>query len=399
MRLVVSLMCLGLLTANGIARAQSTTTTTTTTQPASPAVQTPPAPPPPAAAQPSAPTTQQPPPPPPPAAYPAPPPPRPPEAEQVPPPPPPTQVQQPAPPPPPPPAEGPSETAAERAQRYSRFSSGAGGMLLVFTELLSGAVTGGILGNTFASDNGAYVGAVIGGLGLGTAAAVYQYYVPVERNESLLAAGGAALGFLAGFGFGSEQGLNVRDRSVATLLATQAGIIGVLAATAMPGDVSDGDASLVGMTSLYAFVLTGLVQATVLLAEEGDQDPNLAPTLVAPLLGMGVGGLLAVPFELSASRVFKLTVLPMGVGAVLLLAGTALADGPAVPLSAIGGIAATFVITALVTAEEPTPYPPTSPRLRSQASETFQAFPVPVLMRTGRRNESLTAGPGLLMRF
>ncbi|WNG53952.1 hypothetical protein F0U59_03445 [Archangium gephyra] len=306
-------------------------------------------------------------------------------------------MQQPA--PPPPPAEGSSETAAERAQRYSRFSSGSGGMLLVFTELLSGAVTGGILGNTFASDNGAYVGAVIGGLGLGTAAAVYQYYVPVERNESLLAAGGAALGFLAGFGFGSEQGLNVRDRSVATLLATQAGIIGVLAATAMPGDVSDGDASLVGMTSLYAFVLTGLVQATVLLAEEGDQNPNLAPTLVAPLLGMGVGGLLAVPFELSASRVFKLTVLPMGVGAVLLLAGTALADGPAVPLSAIGGIAATFVITALVTAEAPTPYPPTSPRLRSQASETFKAVPVPVLMRTGRRNESLTAGPGLLMRF
>ena len=387
MRLVVSLMCLGLLTANGVARAQSTTTTTTTTQPASPAVQTPPAPPPPAAAQPPAPTT------------PPPPPPQPPEAEQAPPPPPPTRVQQPAPPPPPPPDQGPSETAAERAQRYSRFSSGSGGMLLVFTELLSGAVTGGILGNTFASDNGAYVGAVIGGLGLGTAAAVYQYYVPVERNESLLAAGGAALGFLAGFGFGSEQGLNVRDRSVATLLATQAGISGVLAATAMPGDVSDGDASLVGMTSLYAFVLTGLVQATVLLAEEGDQNPNLAPTLVAPLLGMGLGGLLAVPFELSASRVFKLTVLPMGVGAVLLLAGTALADGPAVPLSAIGGIAATFVITALVTAEAPTPYPPTSPRLRSQASETFQAFPVPVLMRTGRRNESLTAGPGLLMRF
>ncbi|OJT18788.1 hypothetical protein BO221_39340 [Archangium sp. Cb G35] len=390
MRLVVSLMCLGLLTANGVARAQSTTTTTTTTtQPASPGVQTPPAPPPPAAAQPPAPTT------------PPPPPPQPPEAQQTPPPPPPTQVQQPAPapPPPPPPAEGPSETAAERAERYSRFSSGSGGMLLVFTELLSGAVTGGILGNTFASENGAYVGAVIGGLGLGTAAAVYQYYVPVERNESLLAAGGAALGFLAGFGFGSEQGLSARDRSVATLLTTQAGIIGVLAATALPGDVSDGDASLVGMSALYAFVLTGLVQSTVLLAEEGDQDPNLAPTLVAPLLGMGVGGLLAVPFELSASRVFKLTVLPMGVGAVLLLAGTALADGPAVPLSAIGGIAATFVITALVTAEEPMPYPPTSPGLRSQKSETFKAVPVPVLMRTGRRNESLTAGPGLLMRF
>lgn len=386
MRLVVSLMCLGLLTANGIARAQSTTTTTTTTQPASPTVQTPPATPPPAATQPPA-TTTQPPPPPPPAVQPAPPPPPPPAV-------------QPAPPPPPPPeAQGPVETASERATRYSRFSSGAGGMLLVFTELLSGAVTGGILGNTFESENGTYVGAVLGSLTLGTAAALYQYYVPVERNESLLAAGGAALGFLAGFGYGTEQDLSGRDRAIASLLATQAGIIGVLAATAMPGDVSEGDASLVGMSALYAFVLTGLVQSTVLLSQEGDQNPNLSPALVAPLLGMGVGGLLAVPFELSATRIFKLTALPLGVGAVLLLAGTALADGPAVPLSAIGGIAATFVITALVTAEDPTPYPPTSPGLRSQTSETFKALPVPVLMRTGRRNESLTAGPGLLMRF
>ncbi len=392
MRLVVSLMCLGLLTANGVARAQSTPTTRpmppATTQPASPAVQTPPATPPPAAAQPPATTTQPPPPPPPPAAV-----------QPPPPPPPPAEVQPALPPPPPPEAQGPVETPAERAKRYSRFSSGAGGMLLVFTELLSGAVTGGILGNTFESENGAYVGAVLGSLTLGTAAALYQYYVPVERNESLLAAGGAALGFLAGFGYGTEQELSGRDRAVATLLATQAGIIGVLAATALPGDVSEGDASLVGMSALYAFVLTGLVQSTVLLSQPGDQDPDISPALVAPLLGMGVGGLLAVPFELSASRVFKLTVLPLGVGAVLLLAGTALADGPAVPLSAIGGIAATFVITALVTAEDPTPYPPTSPGLRSQSSETFRAVPVPVLMRTGRRSESLTAGPGLLMRF
>ncbi|MFY0526649.1 hypothetical protein ACN28I_27060 [Archangium gephyra] len=276
MRLVVSLMCLGLLTANGVARAQSTTTTTTTTQPASPTVQTPPATPPPAATQPPA-TTTQPPPPPPPAVQPAPPPPPPPAVQ---------------------PAQGPVETAAERATRYSRFSSGAGGMLLVFTELLSGAVTGGILGNTFESENGTYVGAVLGSLTLGTAAALYQYYVPVERNESLLAAGGAALGFLAGFGYGTEQDLSGRDRAIASLLATQAGIIGVLAATAMPGDVSEGDASLVGMSALYAFVLTGLVQSTVLLSQEGDQDPNLSPALVAPLLGMGVGGLLAVPLEL-----------------------------------------------------------------------------------------------------
>ncbi|WNG32751.1 hypothetical protein F0U61_03330 [Archangium violaceum] len=364
MRLVVSLLCIGLLTANGVARAQTSPTPAPTTQPA-----------------PSS-TTQAPPPPPPPST---------------------TATQEPPPPPPPPPpeAQGPDETAAERAARYSRFSSGSGGMLLVFTELISGVVTGGILGNTFETENGDYVGAVLGGLALGTAAAVYQYYVPVERNESLLAASGAALGFLAGFGYGTEQDLSRRDRAVTALLATQAGIIGVLAATAGPGDVSDGDASIVGMGALYAFVFTALTQSTLALANEGDEDTNLTPTLVAPALGMALGGILAVPFELSAQRAFKLTVLPLGVGAALLLAGTALADGPAVPLSAMGGVAATFVITLLATAEPPVPYPParTGSTLRSEKSEAVKAMPVPVLMRTGRRSESLTAGPGFLMRF
>jgi hypothetical protein len=340
MRLVVSLMCLGLLTATGVARAQ-----------------TPPAP---APTQPA------------------------PEAQTA--------------PPPPPPSEGPVETASERAVRYSRFSSGSGGMLLVFTELLSGLTTGAILGHTFESENGAYVGGVLGALSLGTAAAVYQYYVPVERNESLLAAGGAALGFLAGFGYGTEHGLGNRDRGITALLTTQVGIIGVLAATAGPGDVSDGDASLVGMTALYAFVFTGLIQSTVALGREGAEDTDLSPTLIAPALGMALGGALAIPFELSASRVFKLTALPLGVGAALLLAGTALANGPAVPLSAMGGIAATFVITLLATAEPPTPYPPSEPR-RGLRSEGFKAAPVPVLMRSGARGESLTAGPGLLLRF
>jgi hypothetical protein len=281
--------------------------------------------------------------------------------------------------------------------RYSRFSSGSGGMLLVFTEIASGLATGAILGHTFESDNGAYVGAVLGGLSLGTAAAIYQYYVPVERNESLLAAGGAALGFLAGFGYGTEHGLGSRDRAVTTLLTTQAGILGVLAATAGPGDVSQGDASLVGMSALYAFVFTGLVQSTVALGHEGDDDPDLSPTLVAPALGMALGGLLAIPLELSPDRVFKLTVLPLGVGAVLLAAGAALASGPAVPLSAMGGIVATFVITALATTEPP-PGEPTLHQRRPR-SDAFRAMPVPVLMRTGQRGESLTAGPGMLMRF
>jgi hypothetical protein len=269
---------------------------------------------------------------------------------------------------------------------------------LIFTEILSGLTTGAILGNTFESKNGAYVGGVLGGLTLGTAAAVYQYYIPVERNESLLAVGGAGLGFLAGFGYASENDLDSRDRAVMTLLTTQLGIAGVLAATFMPGDVSQSDTALVGMSAVYAFALTALVQHTLAIADKGREDTNLSPTMVAPMLGMAVGGLLAIPLELSTERIFKLTVLPIGVGALMLVGGTALADGVAVPLSALGGVVATFVITALATAEPPPGAPPTL-YSRPRESDGLKALPVPVLMRTGRDGNSLTAGPGMLLRF
>ncbi len=342
MRLVASLLCLGLLSAGGVARAQ---------QPLEPAPYTAPV-----------------------------------DA--------PTRLQQRD-------AYGPSETPAERAARYSRFSSGSGGVLLIFTELISGLTTGAIFGNTLETKNGTYLGGVIGGLTLGTAAAVYQYYVPVERNESLLASAGAALGFLAGFGSGVASNLSESDRAVAALITTQVGIIGVLAATARPGDISDGDAGLVGMSALYAFTATGLIQFAVGLGGDGIRNVNFTPTLIAPLVGMGIGGLLAVPFELTPRRVFRLTAIPLGVGAVLLGAGTLLADGPAVPLSALGGVAASFVITLLATADDVVQYPPSRPgsRLRSSREEPLKAVPVPVFMRSGNRMESVTAGPGMLLRF
>ncbi|MBM7112088.1 hypothetical protein [Archangium primigenium] len=351
MRLAVSLMCLSLFGAQGVARAQTAPT---------PAYAPPPA-----------------------------------------------MEQAPAPQPqyvPAPPSQGPVETPGERAERYSRysrFSSGEGGLLLIFTELISGTVTGSFYGHALGKTNGAYVGGVVTGLTLGTAAALYQYYVPVERNEAALAATGAALGFLAGFGYGTQAKLSDKSRAVTTLLTTQLGIIGVLAATSSVGDVSDGDTSLVAMSALYAFVLTGLTQATFYLADDDRGRINLAPSLVAPLVGMGIGGLLAVPFELRPSRVFKLTAVPLGVGAILLVVGTALADGPAVPLTAMGGVVASFVITALATADDYTDYPPsrTGRRLRSQRGQAFKAMPVPVFMRAGERGDSLTAGPGMLLRF
>jgi len=365
MRLIASLLCLTVLTGGSLARAQQTgvpATPPSSASPYSPQAETPPGTDP----MPS-PVAQEP-----------------------------TATPVPPASPAPPGYQGPVESASARALRYSRFSAGAGGPLLIFTEVLSGLVTGAMVGSASGADNGAYVGAVLTSLTLATGAAVYQYYVPVERMEALLAAGGATTGFIAGLGYSVEQDASTRSRAITTLLTTQAGVIAVLAATAGAGDVSAGDAALVGMSSAYAFALTALVQASTKAANP-DRNLNLTPTLLAPAIGMAVGGLLTLPLELSAERVIKLTLLPMGVGATLLLVGTALADGPAVPLTAMGGVVATFVITWLATTEPIPGAPPTRREMQPQLENNL--LPVPVVMSAGRRGESLGAGPGLLLRW
>lgn len=312
---------------------------------------------------------------------------------------------EPTPPPPPastpaaPPAVGPAESTGERAVRYSRFSAGPGGPLVAFTSVISGIVSGAMIGSTYDSDsgsdeqrNGGYTGAMVGGLTLGTISTLYQYFVPVERNESFLVAGAATTGFVAGLAIANADDASDRSRGWLGLAATQAGIISVLAITNGAGDVSSGDAALVGMTSLYAFTLTLLTQSV--MDEGGSGDTDFTPTLLAPAIGMAVGGLLTMPLELEASRVLKLTLVPIGVGLTMLWLGSAVADGTTVPLTAMAGIATSFALTLLLTSD---PGVPTEKEGARRAD--FQAMPVPVVMAAGRDNSSVAAGPGLFMRF
>jgi hypothetical protein len=323
-----------------------------------------------------------------------------------------------SPPPPPPLSPAPSEpppppssttaapslpAAAEpvnpRAVRYSRFSAGPGGPLLGFSEVMSGLVSGAMIGHSTDAnnpdndrENNAYTGAVVGGLTLGTVATLYQYYVPVERNESLLVSGAASTGFIAGLSLGLSSKLSLRDNAWLTFGTTQLGIISVLAATSGPGDVSTGDAALVGMMSLYAFTLTGLTQS--IIDTSGSGDVNYAPTFVAPAAGMALGALLAMSLDMDPGRVVKLTLVPLGVGATMLFLGSALADGTTVPLTAMAGIVTSFALTFLLTSD---PGVPTEREGLRRAD--FQAVPVPVVMATGRDHSSLAAGPGLFVRF
>ena len=311
-------------------------------------------------------------------------------------------------PPPPPPSEsrrvrapestGPVEPASERARRYSRYSAGPGGSTLALTAGLYGFVTGAMLGSSFSINNDGlgndgYTGAVIGGLTLSTAAILYQYFVPVGRREGLLVGGAATAALISTLAIANSEDMSSKDRAVLTFSTTTASMVAVLLFTAGGEDVSGGDAGLVGATALYGFIVTGLVE--YIHAKQTRQNYNFVPLLLAPALGMAVGGLLALPLELSPTLVFELTAFPLLTGSAALLLGSRLADGVTTAKTVLVTMGGTFFLMGLINALSAHSMEPDT---RPQAS-TFQAMPMPVVMAAGRRNEAIAAGPGLFMRF
>jgi hypothetical protein len=281
--------------------------------------------------------------------------------------------------------------------RYSRYSAGAGGSTLVVTEGLYGLITGAMLGSSFnissdPQDGDGYTGAVIGGLGLGTAAILYQYFVPVGRREGLLVGGAATTALIASLAIANSENMSPKDRALLTFTSTQASIIAALLFTAGGEDVSAGDAGLVGATSLYGFLITGLVE--YIHAKQTRQGFNYVPLLLAPAIGMAVGGLLAVPLELPSSVLFELTLFPLATGSMALLLGSRLADGVTVAKTVLVTMGGTFFVVGLINVLSADSLESPSP-----SASTFQAMPIPVVMSAGRGNEGLAVGPGLFMRF
>ncbi|XXF75389.1 hypothetical protein P2318_20220 [Myxococcaceae bacterium GXIMD 01537] len=301
-------------------------------------------------------------------------------------------------PPAPPPAPA-SSAARPRERRHSRFHAGEGGSTLILTQWLAGAASGAMLG---AAGDGpdrdgnsdALTGAMMGGLTLGAASALYQYFVPVEHNESLLAAGAASTGFMAGLTLAAEYDLGDRDRALLTLATTQAGVISVLALSSGEGDVSAGDAALVGMSSVYTFVFTGLIE--YLHAKNANTTMRATPLLLAPAVGMALGGLLALPFEPELSEVVAIGGFPLTMGLLTLWIGPNLADGPTVARVTLAAVATTLGLAILATAISDDH---ASGSGRTASADTIQALPIPVLTSAGARGEAIAAGPGLLMRF
>ncbi len=266
-----------------------------------------------------------------------------------------------------------------------------GGGYLVGAEVLAGVVTGALLGGSYGADNagareGIYYGSIGGGLLLGSAAAVYQHFVPVHRGEAVLAGLGGVAGGLAGFGMGLALKLPAGPSLPwAVTLGTQVGMIAPLLLTAGGGSVSAGDVWLVTMGMVYATVVA-TVASTLWAAQ-----PDAAFVALAPSLGFAVGAGLAAAVETTPGRVLGVGSLSLGVGLTTYYLGYLATKGDlkvaaAAGLIGLGGTLGTALLLTLLS-------PPSEPaRATEKRAPPPSVLPTPMLLSS---RGALVPGLGL----
>ncbi|MBN1207208.1 MAG: hypothetical protein JXB05_20150 [Myxococcaceae bacterium] len=296
-----------------------------------------------------------------------------------------------------PPAEGPAEPAGVRARRYSRFSAGPGGPSLVVLEVIIGLAGGAMVGSSFDAEgetNHFYTGAMLGGLTLGTAGTLYQYFLPVERRESLLTAFAAVAGLSAGIGFANNQDLPDRDRAIIALMSSQLGVFSSLLLTSGDLELSGSDLGLISIMPIYTTLFAGFIE--LINDAQSTRGYNYAPMLIAPAVGMAIGGLLSIPLELNGLGFALITAIPLSITGMTFGFAVAISRGLSAGAARAGliSLSASLVITALTTAL--TYVPP--PQERASAS-AVRITPMPVLLAAGRDHSGLAAGPGLWIQF
>jgi hypothetical protein len=295
----------------------------------------------------------------------------------------------------PPPSQGPAQSAGERAARYSRFSAGPGGPAIVVAEVLLGLGTGAMLGASYDTDgrnSNAYSAAMISGLALGTAGTLYQYFVPVKRAESVMATTASLVGMMGAIGVANDNGMSDRDRAILAMVASQAGLYATLLLTAGGEDVSGSDVGLMTVTTSYAFMFTSLIE--FISHSETGRGYNFTPVLLAPAVGMALGGLLAIPLELSAGRLLFISLIPLIPTSMAVALAAPLSNNETTGRVVLTTLTASFVLTSLLAVF--TYEPPAKERA---SASSVEIAPMPVVLAAGRDNRSVAAGPGLFVRF
>jgi hypothetical protein len=281
--------------------------------------------------------------------------------------------------------------------RYSRFSAGPGGPAVVVTEVLLGLIGGSVLGSAYDTSGGTnnlYTGAMVGGLTLGTAGILYQYFRPVERSEALFASLLSLSAMVGGIGFSNDRGLSDPARGIVALACSQVGLFTTLALTSGGMGISGSDMGLISLTSFYSVLIAGLVEF-INDAEDSVRGYNFAPMLMAPTIGMVLGGLLSIPLELNGvgfAVLWSVPIMASGMAIALSapLSGNA-TTGKVVLITLTSSLGLTALITALTSSVAPAP-------ARESASAP-KLTPVPVVLAAGRRNTGLAVGPGVAIQF
>ncbi len=295
----------------------------------------------------------------------------------------------------PPPSEGPAQSAGERAARYSRFSAGPGGPAVVVAEVLLGLGSGAMLGAAYDTDgrnSNAYSVSMISGLALGTAGTLYQYFVPVQRAESVLATTASLVGMMGAIAVANGNDMSDRDRAILAMVASQAGLFATLLITSGGEDVSSSDMGLMTVTTSYAFMFTGLIE--FISNAESNRGYNFTPVLLAPAVGMALGGLLAIPLELSAGRLLAISLFPLIPAGMAVALAAPLSNNATTGRVVLTTLTASFVITSLVAV-----FTYEAPLEERATASSVQVTPMPVVFAAGRDNRSVAAGPGLFGRF
>jgi hypothetical protein len=296
----------------------------------------------------------------------------------------------------PPPGTRPAESSGEGFQRYSRFSAGPAGPSIAVAQVLLGVSGGAILGNSFDTEGNTsnlYSGAMLGGLALGTTGILYQYYFPVQRREALLASTASLAGLAGGIAYANNRNLGDRDRALLGIVASQVGMFTPLLLTSGGKDISGADYGLISLTSFYATVFAGLIE--FIHDAETPGGYNYAPMLMAPAIGMAVGGLLAIPLELNGVAFSILWPTPLVLGGMAFGLAAPLSGNATTGRAGLIALSAGFAIAAMSLAVIYTP----PPQEQLASSDAPRIVPMPVLLAAGRDNRGLAAGPGLWVQF
>jgi len=299
--------------------------------------------------------------------------------------------------------------------RYSAFSAGPAGLVLMFSNMVFGIVVGALAGawsnpggtGTAASDSAPLTG-LLGGVVLGAVAAGYQYAVWTNYPRAAAAIVTLASGFMLGFGLLDSAG-EFRG-SPNTLDAIIVGAVMEAAFFAFLGitheaNMTAGDAFCTSVGAIYGFAIAALVLGYI---GSTSSVSDASALLYGPAIGEIAGGILAYAFRPTPRTVAIAGLIPLGITAVYMTAlSTVSGSRPAYWGAAIGVLVVSAVVTGILSSgiarpNEPAPAPaltPAPPPAKTTTGLNIDWMPTVTLAPDTVHGRGTVPGIGVVGRF